>query len=477
MNDQSNVPAARREPSAIEQLKATVARKANDFKMVLPSHITVDKFQRTIATAALSNPQILNCDRQSLLMAAMKLAQDGLLPDGREAALVPFKSRVKDGNAWIDKWMVQAMPMAWGIRKKILQSGMVISLETGVVYRAEAEQGLFLYELGIDPPIRHRPKLDITDEEMADENIVAAYSIARLKNDNGDPYWSVEVMRRAEINKVRQASQTGAVGKTTRDGKPIPPKGPWVDWFGEMARKTVLRRHSKVLPMSGDLLDTFERDDAEEARAIGAAKLLEAQEHGPAVLPSEGDLDDAGHGGEVIDQQTGEVLTDQRTGMTELDEDAARALDAAASNDDRAMAQIWVDGLEKRFAGAKDDAERRAIHDDVAQTISELEQAYPDLHERAMKAIPSYAEEGEGNPPATDGAADQGATNEEPIWVGQVKQVRTAIANAKTIKAVETIEREWTNKIMNDVADDEVIRAIDAELASKKRNLRANAEA
>lgn len=338
--------AERRPPAPIEILKGTVARRADDFKMVLPSHITVDKFQRTIATAALSNPQLLNCDRQSLLIAAMKLAQDGLLPDGREAALVPFKTWNKDTRQ--DTWLVQAMPMAWGVRKKILQSGQVVSLETGVVYRTEMEGGNFIFEVGMDPAIRHRPKLDIADEEMADEHIVAAYSIARIKNENGAPYWSVEVMRRSEINKVRQASQTGAVGRVVKGGpnkgKPIEPKGPWVDWFGEMARKTVLRRHSKVLPMSSDLLDTFERDDAEEARARGAAMLLEQNEDKPLVVPTGDELDagqiadQSGTGaGVAFDAETGEIAMDPATGFTQVDEDTARELDAREGRPDEQM--------------------------------------------------------------------------------------------------------------------------------------------
>jgi hypothetical protein len=95
-----------------------------------------------------------------------------------------------------------------------------------------------------------------------------------------------------------------------------------------MARKTVLRRHSKVLPMSGDLLDTFERDDAEEERARGAAQLLEVAEEKPLTLPTAEQLD------EQIDPETGEVLgaepqRDSR-GMTEVDEETARELDNAS---------------------------------------------------------------------------------------------------------------------------------------------------
>jgi recombination protein RecT len=312
MNAQSNAIATRSD-TPIDKLKTNLSSRADEFKVALPAHISFDKFQRTIAT--------------SLLLAAMKLAQDGLLPDGREAALVPFKRSFKDGNEWKAVWEVQPMPMAWGLRKKILQSGMVVSLETGLVYRAEVESGHFIYEIGMDPPIRHRPNLALSDEEMGDENIVAAYSIARIKSEHGNPYWSVEVMRRAEINKVREASQTGAT--KDRNGKPRNPKGPWVDWFGEMARKTVLRRHSKVLPMSGDVLDAFERED-EHLAAEGTARLLATEEAEPLRLPDRDELDQ--ENGEVVDQETGEITTDSR-GMSEVDEETARALDAGAADE------------------------------------------------------------------------------------------------------------------------------------------------
>lgn len=340
-----------RSDTPIDKLKANLTSRADEFRMVLPAHINVDKFQRTIATAAMSNPQLLDCDRRSLLLAAMKLAQDGLLPDGREAALVPFKVWNKDTRT--TTWQVQPMPMAYGLRKKILQSGQVVSLETGLVYRAEMEGGHFIYEIGMDPPIRHRPKLDLTIEQTADDQIVAAYSIARIKSENGDPYWSVEVMRRSEIDKVRQSSQTGAVGRKTRDGKPIEPKGPWVEWYGEMARKTVLRRHSKVLPMSGDIFETFERDREEELRAEGAARLLDHMPEPPQVLPSNEEL------GERIDPETGEVTEeparDPSTGMTEVDEETARQLDAGQG-----------EVVEPQQPEAEDPAEQPDVASDLA---------------------------------------------------------------------------------------------------------------
>ena len=59
---------------------------------------------------------------------------------------------------------------------------------------------------------------------------------------------SREVMSIDEIEAIRKRSRAANTG-------------PWVTDYSEMARKTVARRHSKVLPMSTDLDDVIRRDD------------------------------------------------------------------------------------------------------------------------------------------------------------------------------------------------------------------------
>lgn len=301
---------AQRPDNPIAMFQAQLESRAREIQSALPGHITPDKFQRTVMTAVTQNPDLLKADRGSLILACYKAAQDALLPDGREAALVTFNTRFKDpdDNQWKSKKLVQYMPMVYGLRKKILQSAEVVSLEVNVVYRAEVEKGTFLYEVGLEPPLRHRPSLDLNEEETADEEIVAAYSIATMS----DGTKSYEIMRRFEINKVRQVSQTGAVGKTTRNGDPIEPKGPWVDWFAEMAKKTVMRRHAKTLPMSGDVLLDVEGRELEAgtsaARALGS------------VAPD---------APQAIEDQTTEVAHDAETG--EITDDASAEGNAPAS--------------------------------------------------------------------------------------------------------------------------------------------------
>lgn len=281
-------------------LERSLSTRVAGLKDALPKHIDPAKFQRTVMTAAQSNPDLLAADRASLITACMKCAQDGLLPDGREAALVIYSTRQKQGSQWVSVKTVQYLPMVYGLRKKILQSGEISTLETNVVYRAEVDSGAFIFEAGTEAMLRHRPMLDLSDDQITDDCIVAAYSVATMK----DGSKSFEVMRRSEINKVRQASQTGATGKTKYNSNEIiPPKGPWVDWFSEMARKTVMRRHSKTLPMSGDLIDMEGAD--EDAAARSATRLLETEADAPQLAPPT--RDEVAAGDPPHDAETGEI--------------------------------------------------------------------------------------------------------------------------------------------------------------------------
>jgi recombination protein RecT len=291
-------------PNSIASVQQDLAKRAVNFQHVLPAHISVEKFQRTVITAIQADPDLLFADRRSLLLACMRLAQDGVLPDKREAALVIFKERRLDKttNNWHEYKIVQPMVMVYGLRKKILQSGEVKDIKCNVVYRKEDAEGYFEYEEGTDAVLKHRPLFDLTLEETEDSEIICAYSIATY----ADGSKSYEVMRRFEIDRIRQRSQTGAVGRVYQYGpnkdKPIPPKGPWVTDFAEMAKKTVMRRHSKTLPMSGDILTDSETDELTSARSAAAALgmalpddplLLETHdedEEGGAVIPSNDQL-------------------------------------------------------------------------------------------------------------------------------------------------------------------------------------------
>lgn len=361
--------------SEIVKFRSQLEQRAGELKMALPSHITPDKFQRTILTAVQGDPTLLEADRQSLILACMRAAQDGLLPDKREAAIVVFvENRKIDGN-WIKRKVATYMPMVYGLRKKILQSGEVSALEVGIVYRRELEGGDFYYRVGVEPPLGHKPSFDLTLDDTTDDQIVAAYSIATMK----DGSKSYEVMRRFEIDKVREASMTGA----TRDkkGQPRSPSGPWVEWFPEQAKKTVMRRHSKVLPMSGDIIVDVEGRELEAG--MSTAALLTA----PTVEPT---LIEGRHVDEDHDPETGEII--EESPSPEEAHDGASD-DGPASNDSPAQAQVDTQDhykladeiiAEVKAAGAIIDvtsieSRRRAdietLPDDIASSVRDLIEA------------------------------------------------------------------------------------------------------
>jgi recombination protein RecT len=364
-----------RPTNPLVQFAGQLETRANEFKKALPSHISPDKFQRTIMTAVQADPDLLTADRQSLVLACMKAAQDGLLPDKREAALVIFTESKNIGGEWIKKKLVQYMPMVYGLRKKILQSGEVGDITAKVVYRREVEDGHFIYEEGTDAMLRHKPILDLTEEEASDGNIVAAYSMATYK----DGTKSYEVMRRFEITKVQNVSQTGAL--IDRKGQPRTPKGPWVDWYPEQAKKTVMRRHSKTLPMSGDLIDVEGNELDSTRSAVGLLDVHPGGEPERIAIPAREEL---------IDTETGEVINADNRTEQEIAEELDRETEAQREGrtdeqhgdqhpgDEPEAYQELVDGLIGRVinaevmgdiisAATEFDKHRKALPDNVCK--------------------------------------------------------------------------------------------------------------
>jgi recombination protein RecT len=264
------------ELTPIEAMRGTLVKMQPEFQAALPPQIPVEKFIRTTLTAVQMNPELLGADRRSLLGACMKAAQDGLLLDGREAAPVIF--RTKEGPK------VQYMPMVGGILKKIRNSGELASISAHVVYSNDQ----FEYELGDNENIIHKPFLG---EDRGKP--IAVYAVAKTKD--GAIYR--EVMSVADVDKVRQASRA-------KDA------GPWVQWWDEMAKKTVIRRMAKRLPSSADVDQVLASDNEasgfvqiERREAINITPMPESQQAPLSRLKaSMGQPVD-----EAIDQATGEI--------------------------------------------------------------------------------------------------------------------------------------------------------------------------
>lgn len=267
---------------ALREFQETVKERRADFQNALPAHIPVARFERVVLTAIQNNPQLLDAPKRELFNACIKAAQDGLLPDGREGALVCRPGR----NGVTVSWQ----PMIQGIRKKVRNSGEIATWDVQAVY----ENDDFEFELGDNPFIRHRPKLG---SERG--NLIAVYSVATLKS--GEK--SRDVMSVDEVNAIRDRSDAWRAYKAGRIKQT-----PWATDYAEMAKKTVARRHAKVLPMSTDLDDLLRRDD-ELYDFKGASDAAPAES--PARRGIEGKLDllaGPDDEGDIIDAETGEVI-------------------------------------------------------------------------------------------------------------------------------------------------------------------------
>lgn len=229
------------------EVVATIGRMAPEFEKALANTgIPIAKFVRVAQTAVQMEPKLLADDvnRISLYAALVRCAQDGLLPDKREAALVPFKGQI------------QYMPMIGGILKKVRNSGEIVDIGARIVREGEP------FRRWTDEAGEHL--LHEQDPFGTAAKAVGVYAYARTK----DGGFYVETMSIAEVEKVR------AVSRSKDDG-------PWTVWWDEKAKVACLRRLSKRLPMSTDVEDFMrEAIDADTDFDQAAAPASEAK--GPA---------------------------------------------------------------------------------------------------------------------------------------------------------------------------------------------------
>lgn len=226
----------------IDAIRVGLEKMTPNLSVALPKHIPVERFKRVILTALNLTPDLLNADRRSLFNAATKAAQDGLLPDGREGALVIFKEKDKKTDQYVKK--VQWMPMVQGIIKKMRQSGEISGITAHVVYKNEFDQGRFKYVITEGEERLHHEPILVGERGPA----VLVYASAKLK----DGTIQHEPMPLADVEKARKVSRTGASDY-----------GPWSQWWDEMARKTAIRKLSKYLPVSAEDHRAMDRDIAE----------------------------------------------------------------------------------------------------------------------------------------------------------------------------------------------------------------------
>lgn len=204
---------------------------------ILPEHIKPETFVRLAAIAMTNNPALVEADKTSVVNSLILSAKDGLVCDGREAALVPFKTKV--GNNWIYK--AQYMPMVDGVLKRVRQSGQV----TMIVAKPIFQKDNFSY--WFDEDGEHFKYVPTQDNDPGE--LVSVLAAARMVSGE----LIVDVVPRRDIDRSRAASKQGNNEN-----------GPWNKYFDRMAVKTGLHRLARRLPNSSEILEMLERGDPKE---------------------------------------------------------------------------------------------------------------------------------------------------------------------------------------------------------------------
>ncbi|MCY8269643.1 recombination protein RecT [Bacillus sonorensis] len=213
-----------------------------ELQKALPKHITPERITRIALTTIRNNPALQECSPGSLLGAVMQSAQLGLEPGlVGHCYFVPF---------WNNKEKRREVQFIIGYKGMIdlaRRSGHIQSIYAHTVHEADD----FVYELGLHPKLIHKPVTGQRGE------MTHVYAVAHFK----DGGYQFEVFSKQDVENVRKRSKS-------KDN------GPWKTDYEEMAKKTVIRRMWKYLPISIEIQqqvaqdETVRKDITAEAQSV-----------------------------------------------------------------------------------------------------------------------------------------------------------------------------------------------------------------
>ena len=204
--------------------------------------IPPEVFSRVLVNAMMKNPAIARCTKDSLYDATYTACQIGLMPDGRQGAIVPIK---RGAQVCAEFW-----PMIDGLLMKVRKEIKGISLQAHTVHKGDVWND----ERGSAPRLVHQINPEVPRTE---ETLICAYATAHFP-DNQIP--EVIVMYRDELAKFKKNN-----------------KGPWSQHSLEMYRIRPLKRLIKRLPVTGNLLFAFE-DEEDNATAVSTGAPFDASQ-------------------------------------------------------------------------------------------------------------------------------------------------------------------------------------------------------
>ena len=206
----------------------------HQLSLCIPKNLNPEVLQRVALTAMNKTPGLADCTPESICSCLLDLAACGLVPDGRRSHLIPRGNQctlVIDYKGYVE--ICYRNPDVAKVQAEVICEGDTFAHDRG--------------EISVHTWDATQPRGEICGAYAE----VVFRSGARV----------AAILSLAEIHNVRDASAHG----TDRASSP------WVRFFGEMAKKTAIRRLMKMIPLP-----------AESAGAIAADGESLEVEHSPA---------------------------------------------------------------------------------------------------------------------------------------------------------------------------------------------------
>lgn len=288
----SNLITVERAAGLLDQMQADLE------PLIRESGKSFDRLRAVFMIAVQQNPDILACSEDSIRREVSKCAADGLVPDNKEATMIPYKG------------VLQYQPMVHGVIKRMKELGGVFNIVCNLVYARDE----FVLDEADPDSLSH--KADRFSQDRGE--VVGGYVIFR---DEHKRVMHLETMSADDFEKVRRASKA-------------PDSPAWKNWRDEMYRKAVLRRGAKYISVNNDKIRALieRQDDMFEFNQPKVAERVNPFGGNSDVIEHETARQIENKPGVAVDQAAQTVKSaEKQSAAREAPEATSRAADEAGS--------------------------------------------------------------------------------------------------------------------------------------------------
>jgi recombination protein RecT len=175
---------------------------------VIEDPTQINRFFTLVKMEMSKSEKLRTCDPISMWQCLIKIAERGLFIGTGDAYLIPYKGKC-------------TVQLGYSGMTKLLYRAGLKTLTADVVYKNDK----FSYVNGTSPKLEHTKTFGERGER------VCAYAIASVKNKN-----VMEIMLKQELDEIKK------IALSTKSDSP------WLTFYDEMAKKTVIKRLFKRLP-------------------------------------------------------------------------------------------------------------------------------------------------------------------------------------------------------------------------------------